>query len=97
MLKILCHNDETKRPLLILGLSEINLLKLAQGNPVPIKVDDVVPGVALDVLIMGGKTEQAMLDEFKKMGWDMDRVPRGEGLPSELEHIDIREGPHEAH
>lgn len=92
MIKLLCHNDETKRPMLILGLSRANIEKLMEQKPIPVKVDEVIEGNNLDLLIIGGETEEAMVKIFTDLGWDMANVPTVLVYPNE--HLDG--GPREA-
>lgn len=61
MLKLKFTPKDTSRPVVVLGLSEANVEKLKEGSPIHFAGEDAKMG-ELDVVIMHGETEQAMLD-----------------------------------
>jgi len=58
MIRMLGHNSKTKRPMIILGLSDINIVRMREGKPIHIHADDM--GFAGEIVIFTGKTEDDM-------------------------------------
>ena len=54
------------RPLLILGLSGENMTRLMADEP--IKFDARQLGLDIEVLIVGGRTEDAILQQLRQVG-----------------------------
>lgn len=52
-------------PILILGLSRKNTVRLLAGKPIRVRADHVDPRLpALNVVLMGGETEEAIAAEL---------------------------------
>jgi len=68
MIKFLGDHEGT--PLVGLGLSEENVNRLKQGNPILIKTDEVekLLGVKAEIFIFYGQTEESMTADLKKTG-----------------------------
>jgi len=58
MIRMLGHNTKTKRPMIILGLSDNNIKALRDGKPIHIHADDM--GYPGEIIIFTGKTEDDM-------------------------------------
>lgn len=75
MLKaVMTKGDGTK--LILLGLEEMNIQRLKEGKPIHVEGEDIgFPGIQIG--IMYGETQQAMMDELKKSGVELpiDRAP----------------------
>lgn len=57
------------RPLLILGLSGENITRLMANEPISINVGKLGDGMpAMEVVILAGKTEQAIADQLRAAG-----------------------------
>lgn len=54
------------RPLFVLGLSEMNLRKLRDGDPILVKLATL--GGTDDVLIYAGATEKSMMKDLQDAG-----------------------------
>lgn len=55
------------RPVLLLGLSGENMTRLMAGEPIDINAADLgLP--AMQIVILGGRTEQAILDQLHTHG-----------------------------
>lgn len=55
------------RPFLLLGLSMENCRRLVDGKPILVRADHIDPRLpALDVIVMGGETEEAMTVELQR-------------------------------
>lgn len=54
------------RPLIVLGLSKMNLKKLKEGYPIKFNLNEI--DLEGEVLIFCGKTEQHILRDFEKAG-----------------------------
>jgi hypothetical protein len=54
-------------PMLILGLSRENTVRLLAGQPIHVRVDEVDPRMpAMHVVLMGGENEDAIATELGK-------------------------------
>lgn len=63
MIKALIKGNDDERPLLVFGLSRMNIERLLAGKPMHFAVDEL--GIAGDILILYGQTEQTMLAELQ--------------------------------
>jgi len=63
MIRLAGHNSKTKRPMIIIGLSDINVAKMREGNPIHIHADDM--GFAGEIIIFNGPTEDDMAKMIK--------------------------------
>lgn len=63
---------KTGEPFLLLGLSGENVTRLTAGEPVNVSADDMAEmGLPrMQVVIHYGRTEQAIVDEFRRYGVD---------------------------
>lgn len=52
----------TGRQIVGLGLEEGNLERLRAGKPIAVKLDELAPGLAADLVIFYGKDRHAMVD-----------------------------------
>lgn len=59
--------DRDGKTLVGLGISEGNVAKLKEGKPILVHLDEMIPGINMDILIFYGDTEQAMYQELKPM------------------------------
>lgn len=64
MLKLMLKRD--KGPLIVFGLSKVNIQKLQEGKPMNIRLSDL--GLEGEVYIFAGDTEQTMLAELEEAG-----------------------------
>ncbi len=75
MLKaVMTKGDGTK--LILLGLEELNIQRLKEGKPIHVEGEDIgFPGIQIGIIY--GETQQAMIDELKKSGVELpiDRAP----------------------
>lgn len=72
MIKALAHRNG--RPLLILGLSRKNCKHLLRGEPIHIASEEVDIPYGMDIVIMGGNTEQSIADEILKNAAGVDEI-----------------------
>jgi len=64
MIKATGGSEDGKRRFVLLGLSEMNIGKLREGKPIHIFGSEL--GIAHDIIIMWGQTEDAMAEEITK-------------------------------
>jgi hypothetical protein len=50
--------------LVILGLTEENIRRLLSGKPIALKLEEIQPAIVGDLVIVGGKDEQQMVDDI---------------------------------
>lgn len=56
-------------PLLVIGLSDENWQRLRAGQPITFDLDALRPGVrARRVLLLGGPTEDSIMDDLRALG-----------------------------
>ena len=61
MIKFIGDSRENKGHKLVgLGISEGNVIKLKEGKPILVKLNEMIPDCNIDVLIFYGKTEQEL-------------------------------------
>lgn len=66
MIKFIGSQQDGKRKLIGLGLSEGNLQKLRQGQPIHVNLVEMDQALRdWDLMIFWGETEQSMVDELK--------------------------------
>jgi len=58
MIRMLAHNSKTKRPMIIFGLTDINIQRMREGKPIHVNADDM--GYPGDIVIFTGKDEDTM-------------------------------------
>jgi hypothetical protein len=68
VIKFIGENNETKEPVLGIGLSAGNWAKLMEGKPILFKPSEVGLPWAGEVFIFAGETEQAMAHQLSRMG-----------------------------
>ena len=68
MLKLVGANKKTGTKIVWLGLSRRNCELLLEGKPIVIPLDEMLPDVDVEIILLGGETELAMVAEFKKAG-----------------------------
>lgn len=54
-------------PLIGLGLSEENLRRLRAGQPIMLKLGDLLPGVQIEVLIFAGRDEYDLTERLASL------------------------------
>lgn len=81
------HGRREGREFIGIGLSRGNCEKLMKGQPIVLnaETDFGMPEVHLEILVIGGETEQAMYEELKSLGvldgTEIRREIRREGKP----------------
>ena len=75
MLKMITEHSETGEPLLMFGLSEMNIQKLKEDKPIFIDLKEL--GLEGGVLIFYGETEEKMYADLLKQGVKIDNVIDG--------------------
>jgi hypothetical protein len=63
MIKMSAMNPKTNREMLVIGLSEGNLMRLREGKPIVIHAEEW--GQKFDLMVFWGETEQAMVKMVK--------------------------------
>ncbi len=59
----------TGRPLVVLGLSDENWARLRAGRPILVELAELSPTLpALSVVLLGGDTEQSLMDDLRALG-----------------------------
>ncbi len=87
MIKFIATNERTGRRLLGFGLSEGNLQRLRNDEPIHVDVSKMHEDLDVDLMIFYGKTEQEMADMLKEHGLV---------TPETLIHVDpTLENPHQ--
>lgn len=61
-------NKQHREPIAFIGLSDENLERLAAGNPIRIKADDLL-GLGIEVVIHNGPNEVEMTRELEDEGF----------------------------
>lgn len=86
MIKASGRRSSDGAPLLILGLSKENTTRLLAGQPILIRTDDMLQlGLPpIEVVLLGGATEQTILAELRAGGWVTDTT-RDETQPATTE------------
>jgi hypothetical protein len=75
MIKALSEPGPDDQRTLILGLSDENWRRLRGGQPIPVTLGDLHPSLPnLTVLITGGATEQALMDDLRASGAKVNTV-----------------------
>lgn len=62
MIKAILQRKASKRPIVLLGLSQGNINRLTNGEPILVHGQEV--GLDADITIVWGATEQAIMDEI---------------------------------
>jgi hypothetical protein len=80
MIKALSEPGPDGQRTLILGLSDENWRRLRGGQPIPVALGDLHPSLPnLTVLITGGATEQALMDDLRATGARIATAPPTNG------------------
>lgn len=67
MIRMRAQNSDG--PLVILGLSAMNITKLQEGMPIHLNLSDI--GIDAYLMVFAGDTEEGMLQELKAAGISM--------------------------
>lgn len=79
MIKAVMNKDGPGQPIVLLGLSAGNVMRLKEGHPIRVKGSEV-GGIPLDILITYGDTEMDIVRDLKDAGLRLPDVPHIGGV-----------------